>query len=223
MSISPKQLAMARILLDLSQKELAVKLDIARKTIMRIENGQSPGSTKTLQTIRTFFENNGLEFFPGDGVKRQTGEIQTLKDADGLKAFMQMVYDHAKNTNGNIYLHNAKPNEWYKWLGKEWYERVHVTRMQALNKRHLFKITCEEGTTLFISDTFAEYRWFPREFFSDQPIYAFGDLLAFVSFEEDNLSIRILKNAEFSKAFQGLFNIAWNRVAIKPPKQGEKK
>ncbi|MFK7839779.1 MAG: helix-turn-helix transcriptional regulator [Bdellovibrionales bacterium] len=215
MKISAKQIAMARILLDLSQKELADSLNIARKTIMRIENEQSPGSSTTLEKIKNFFENNEIEFQEGDGVKRQTKEIRTLKGTDGLKIFLDETYTYLKEHGGIVCLHNAKPNYWYQWLGQEWYA-THVERMANIKEKIEFRITSEENNSLFISEGFAEYRWFPEEFFSDQPIYSYADIIAFVNFEEE-LTINILKNEKFAKGFQGLFNIAWDRVAIKPP------
>jgi transcriptional regulator with XRE-family HTH domain len=216
MSITGKQIAMARILLDMSQKELADKLEIARKTIMRIEIGQSPGSAKTLETIQTFLENNGLEFFDGDGVKRQTREVRTLKGSDGLKQFLNETYQYLRENGGIVCLHNAKPEYWYKWLPKEWYE-MHSNRLNKLGDSIDFRITSEHGNTLFISQAFAEYRWFPQEYFSDQPIYSYGDIIAFVNFEEHDLTINILKNEKFAKGVQALFNIAWDKVSETPP------
>lgn len=217
MKISGKQIAMARILLDLNQKDLADRLGMARKTIMRIENGQSPGSSTTLEKIQLFFENNGLEFTDGDGVKKSASQIVTLRGSEGLRTFIDQVYEYAKTHGGIMCLHNAKPDHWNKWLPAEWYA-MHSERMQKIAGKYEYRITSEHGNTNFISKAFAEYRWFPPEYFSDQPIYAFGDILAFVSFREDRVVIRILKNVEFSKGFQALFNIAWDRVAIKPPK-----
>ena len=214
MNITGKQIAMARILLDLNQKELADHLGMARKTVLRIENGQSPGSSKTLEKIQTYFENNGLEFTKGDGVRRQTNEIRTLKGASGLKTFLDETYQYLKDNGGIACLHNAAPDNWYKWLGKDWYE-YHSSRMAGIKDTMDFRITSELDNTLFISSAFAQYRWFPEEYFSDQPIYCYGDILAFVTFDEE-LTINILKNEKFAKGFQALFNIAWDRVAIQP-------
>jgi len=145
--------------------------------------------------------------------ERQTNEIRTLKGASGLKRFLNETYDYLKNNGGTVCLHNAKPNYWHNWLGEEWYE-THVERMAKITDRIDFRITSEKNNSLFISQEFAEYRWFPEEYFSDQPIYSYADILAFVNFEEE-LTINILKNEKFAKGFQGLFNIAWDRVAIK--------
>jgi len=215
MKITGKQIAMARILLDLSQKDLAEKIGIARKTIMRIENGQSPGSTSNLEKIQTFFENNGLEFQDGDGVKRKTGEIITLKGTDGFRQFMDDVYITAKNQGGEFRLHNAKNLNWYKWLGKEWYEN-HAQRMSTLANIN-FKITAEEGDQNFIGSAFAEYKWWPKELFDERSFYVLNSKLAFLNFMEDEVEITVLHSAEFSRGFKILFDIAWDRVAIKPP------
>ena len=217
MKISGKQIAMARILVDLSQKELADKLGIARKTIMRIENGQSPGSTSTTEKIQLFFENNGLEFLNNDGVQRSSQPIRTLKGSEGLKTFLDEVYEYASENGGTFYLHNAQPQYWYDHLSKEWYE-YHAKRMTAIKEKIDFRIITEEGNTLFISSSFAEYRWFPKDLFADQPIYSYADKIAFTNFDDDNVVVSIFTNEKFAKGFQSLFNIAWDQVAIKIPK-----
>jgi len=217
MKISGKQIAMARILLDLNQKELADKLGIARKTILRIENGQSPGSTKTLEKIQLYFENNGLEFNDGDGVKRQTDEIRTLKGSDGFKTLMDEVYEFSKTSGGEICLYNAKPQNWLKWLGEDWFYGKHAKRMTDVKENIDFKITFEKGDLNQIASEYAEYRWFPSELWNEKSFYCFGNKLAFMDFEEKDATIMVLEKREFAEGFRILFNIAWDRVAIKLP------
>jgi len=172
MKISGKQIAMARILLDLSQKELADKLGIARKTIMRIENDQSPGSSKTLEKTQTFFENNGLTFLSNNGVQENKNTVQKLSGQEGIRTFFDMVYENANNGCNEICLFNGMPDRLIQWLGTQWYEN-HKARMAAISHRMHYKIIIKHGDYDFIGNTFAEYRWFPKDLFNEKTLHSF--------------------------------------------------
>lgn len=218
MQITGKQIAMARILLDLSQKDLADKLGIARKTIMRIENEQSPGSTKTLDTIQTFFENKQLEFFESNGVRESTNPITKLSGKDGIRQFFDMVYEAAQNDGADICLFNGMPARLIQWLGKEWYDN-HIQRMNNIKNNYEYKIMVKHGDYELIGKQFAEYRWFPEKLFNEKTLHSFGSKIAFFDFDEGEVKIMIINQPVFAESFRILFNIAWEHVAIKPPPQ----
>ena len=219
MKITGKQIAMARILLDLNQKDLADQLDIARKTIMRIENGQSPGSAKTADKIRTYFENHNIVFSGKHGVNKVDQQIKRLQGLEGLKAFYNDVYETIKNAQSpsTINLYNGSPKRLIKWLGEEWYE-MHSNRMVEMKDKFTFNGIVKEGETLLVASKFAEYRWFPESLFIEKTIYAYDTKLAYFDYKTDSLNILIIDQAEFTESFNILFNIAWDQVATKPPK-----
>lgn len=219
MSITGKQIAMARILLDLNQKDLADRLGIARKTIMRIENGQSPGSTKTLETIQTFFENHGIAFLEDDGVKRQKDQVKKLTGKQGMHELMSDIYMHAKTTGGQISLFNARPVNWLNWIDEEWFYETYSKGLAALSDKIKMKIIAVEGETELISKGHAENRFMPNEYFvnENRSFYVYSNKIAFINFGHNALEILILENQDFAAGVEILFNIAWDRVAIKPP------
>lgn len=210
-----EQIRAARALLDWSQSDLADKADLSQTGIARIENGTNQPNSQTLNKIRTAFTSAGIEFLGTTGLRRNTGEIKTYKGPDGFRQFMDTIYETAKNEGGSFCLHNAKPANWVKWLGQDWFD-MHSKRMAALANKIDFRITAEEGNTNFISSSFAEYRWFPAELFNDQSFYAYGNKLAFVSFSDNDVNVSVLDNRDFAEGFKILFDIAWNRVAMAP-------
>ncbi len=224
MKISGKQIAMARILLDLNQKDLADKLGMARKTIMRIENHQSPGSSTTLEKIKTFFENHGLQFHEGNGVKEQTGDIQILKGKDGFSQFLDNVYETclSEGTKTNpvkIDIYNAKHSNWLKWMGDERWKN-HTKRMTKIKEKMDIRILVKEGDPFFPAKDYSEYKWFPEKLWNEQSFYSYGSKLAFLNFEKDHVKVMILNQSDFTRGFQALFNIAWTSIAIQPHKKG---
>lgn len=215
--ITGKQIAMARILLDLSQKDLADRLDIARKTIMRIENNQSPGSTKTLEKIQIYFENNGLEFLGNNGVQENSNPVIKLSGQSGIRKFFDMLYEEvSKNGCHEICLFNGMPGRLIQWLGQEWYQH-HIARMRKARDQYQYKIIIKHGDYSFIGKDFAEYRWFPEDLFNEKTLHSFGTKLAFFNFDHDDVNILIIEQPVFAESFRILFNIAWERVAIQPP------
>jgi transcriptional regulator with XRE-family HTH domain len=215
MSITTAQIRGARGILNWSQQDLAQRTGISATSIGSIENGQTTPRASTLETIRNVLERNGIEFLGMDGVRQQTEFIKTYTGSEGFRAFMDHLYETAKTYGGEIVLFNANPANWYKWLGEEWF-KAHSKRMQDLGDKINAKITSKEGETLLISRDFAEYKWFPTELFNDRALYSYGDNLAFVNFEETNVSVVVLKQSDFAKAFKVLFNIAWDNVAFTP-------
>lgn len=213
-----EQIRAARALLGWSQHDLAHKAGLSQTGIARIENGTNQPNTKTLEKICKAFDDSEIEFFGDMGLRKKTGEIKTYRGSEGFKEFMTDVYIVAKNNGGEICLHNAKPENWIKWLGDDWF-KMHSDRMAGLKDSISFKITSEQNNDNLISTAFAEYRWFPQEQFNDQCIYAYGNKLGFVNFHEDDVLIRVLEDKAFCEGFRVLFNIAWENVAIQIPKK----
>lgn len=210
-----EQIRAARALLGWSQGDLAEKAGLSQTGIARIENGTNQPNSKTLEKINTAFESADIEFLGESGLRKKTGEVKVLRGQEGFRAFMDDVYEKTKAIGGEITLFNGIPDYFYKFLGKEWYA-AHAKRMEEIKDHFTFRIIVKEGEHLFIANDFAEYRWFPNELFHEQTFYAYGNCLAFMSFKEDNVEIRILPQAEFADSFRVLFNIAWDHVAIIP-------
>lgn len=213
--ITTAQIRGARGILNWSQGDLSERTDISATSIGSIENGLTQARSSTLEIIQTAFERAGIEFIGFDGVRKRNDFVWTHSGASGLRDFMDQVYDVAKTYGGEVVLFNAKPANWIKWLGEEWMQ-MHSKRMQDIGNKISYKIATKEGEEQFISKDFAEYRWFPEDLLSDKAMYAFGDYLAFVNFEDNSVTVIVLKQAEFSEAFRVLFNIAWDGVG-RPP------
>lgn len=212
-----EQIRAARALLDWSQSDLADHASLSQTGIARIENGTNKPNSKTLEKIMTAFDNADIEFIGTTGVKKRTGEIRTLRGKDGFIAFMDDVYKSTLKTNSEICVYNVDEKNWIKWMGEEAY-KAHSERMKAVQPDVTFRILIEEGDLFFIANEFAEYRWFPKELFSAQSFYAYGEKLAFIHFYEDDVQIMILSEREFAQGFRVLFDIAWNKVASAPEK-----
>ena len=209
-----EQIRAARALLDWSQSDLADNSGLSQTGVARIENGTNKPNLNTIEKIETAFELADIEFLGTTGVRKKTGEIKTLKGVEGFKRFMDDVYETVKGVGGEICVFNVDEKNWIKWMGKEAYDN-HAHKMKSINEEVKFKIIIEEGDDFFIANEFAEYRWFPKEFFNKQSFYAYANKMAFIRFMEDDVQIMILNEDKFTDGFRVLFNVAWNHVAKK--------
>jgi len=214
-TIKGNQIAAARALLGWDQKTLAEQIGLSVAAISKIEKGDNKGKAATLSKIEKAFEYAGIEFTEGEGVKKKRISVSHYEGHEGFSNFLDDVYFTASKVGGEICISNVDARYWIKWAGEEKWA-AHTERMTKI--KHLIddKIIIKEDDWFFPADGFAEYRWFPKELFDDQTLYAYGDKLAFINFTEDNVHIYVLPHARFAKGFRVLFNIAWDRVAVKP-------
>lgn len=211
--ITPTQMRAARAMLDVSQGHVAQYLGIAANTLSKIESGQSDVSGTRLTDIQRFYEREGVEFTVNDGVQWSKNQIVHYEGQQGIRDFFDDVYKEVSDGK-EVNLFNGVPLLLIKWLGTSFYE-MHSKRMSDLKDKPEIKIIVEEGESNFIATGFAEYRWFPKEMFNNKTIYVVGDKIGFFTFKEDDVSIRVLSNAELAASMRVLFNIAWDKVARK--------
>jgi len=212
------QIRAARALLDWSQSDLADHAGMSQTGVARIENGTNKPNSSTLDKIRIAFDRGDIEFIGETGVKKRTGEIKTYKGQEGFRAFMDDVYETAAKYGGEICIYNVNARNWLKWLGEDkWKE--HNQRMQSIKQNITDKIIIKENDWFFLANDFAEYRWLPEDLFNERCFYTYGKKLAFVNFEDDDVTVLVLENEEFSNGFRVLFNVAWDNITIIPPKK----
>ncbi len=216
-----EQIRAARALIGWSQSDLADKANLSQTGIARIENGTNQPNSTTLDKICTAFDKAEVEFIGETGVKKRTGEIKKFRGQTGLKRFMDDVYEAAKTTGGKMSFYNIVPENWLHALGKEWWA-AHVSRMSKHNDKTDIKIIIPEGNSSFISEDYANYKWFPEgfELKDRKSLYVYGGKLGFVEFgqNKDDIEITLLENRDFAEGVQVMFDIAWDHVAQSPVK-----
>ena len=216
--ISSHQIKAARALLDWSQEDLSKLVDISLPTLRNIEKG---GDTKqeSLKRIKAVFEENGIEFVIDDGVKRRSSAMTTLQGQQGYWDFYDDVYETVKKLGSEILVANVDEREFDKWLGKRWETQKNRMIELSQSKNFNLKILVKEGDRHFTVPEYAEYRWTPKDRFSEIPFYVYGRKLAIILFEPKNVSIYIIDNPKISEAYKKQFNVIWDQAIIIPPDQ----
>lgn len=218
--ISSHQIKAARALIDWSQQDLAEAIDVSLPTLRNIEKG---GDAKlvTLKKIQTTLEVNGIEFGVNDGVKRRSTILRTLEGQAGYWEFYDDVYETIKKSGGEILVSNVDEREFDKWLGNRW--EIQKNRMLDLSQEQDFniRILVKEGDRHFTVPEYADYKWTPQDRFSEIPFYVYGNKLAIILFEPENVSISIIDNPKIADAYKKQFNVMWDQAIIIPKDQQE--
>lgn len=214
--ITPAQCRAARALLNWSQPELAQRCDVHVQTISNFEKESSTPSKTTLEKIVSTFMNEAVVFTEDQGVKLRPSFSRSYHGAEGFRAFMDDVYETARIAGGDLCLLNSKPSNWIVLLGEDWYYKVHSARMEAIADKFRLRITTREGEYNFISNRFAEYRWVPRHIWNQHSFYAYGDKIAFLNFDHDDVAVFVLTHPQLAKTHKFLFNLVWDQYSIIP-------
>ena len=210
--ISPMQALLARKLLKLLQQDVGNHLGTSHVTISKIEQGAIDPPASRLRQLQEFYESRGVEFLEGNGVRERQRYTRRFEGVDGFRAFMDDVYETAREYGGDICLFNSKPGMWHRWLGEEWYA-MHSRRMSELGDHIRVRIIVQKGESNFILN-FAEHRWCSRMDWREKVFYAYGPKLAFLDFSKDDVQILVLEQSDFAESFRLLFDIAWEHETL---------
>lgn len=214
-----EQIRAARALIGWSQSDLADQASLSQTGIARIENGTNQPNSSTLAKIKAAFDRGNIEFIGNSGVNKRVSEVRTLKGQSGFWTFYDDVYNTVHEVGGDICISNNDERLCDTWFGhSKWHE--HKNRMFELSKikDFNFRILTKEGDDYFVVSEFAEYRWSPKERFSDIPFYVYGKKLGIFLYEPDNVTIFVIDNEKISEAYKQQFNVMWDQ-AIKIPKE----
>jgi hypothetical protein len=93
--------------------------------------------------------------------------------------------------------------------------------MLKIKKKYEFRITIKQNDKNFLGKH-AEYRWLPERSWNEQSFYAYGDKLALMLFEPEQVSIRTVCSRQFADGFRALFSLAWDHIPPIPGVEAKK-
>ncbi len=210
--ITPAQCRMARALLNWSQPELADLCNLSVMTISKFEKegvDYSP-EAKTLEKIVENFKKAGLEFTSGDGVKRKENSIRVYEGKKGFWDFYDDIYETAKAVGGEFCVNNVSEKVFESWLQEK--AEPYKKNMASLPNPIHMKIIVEEGDDFFTATKYAEYRWAQKEKFSNASFYVYGDKLAILLFEPDNVFVYVIDEKRVADEYRRQFDTLWEQA-----------
>lgn len=215
--ITAAQLRAARGLVDWTRNELAKAANISPETVKNIEHGIFRPQEETAERIIRTFAAQGVEFTDDEGVRLHKDSVMRYEGVEGFKKFMDDVYETAKGSaqQGNedkpICLSVSDDGLFTKFLGD--YFDMHARRMNALGNVRV-KILAKEKPTFklpeeTVENSYREYRWFTQQAVGNVPFYVYGDKLAVLVFEKDDVSIVVISSVPVAKAYREQFEVLW--------------
>lgn len=219
MLIKSNQIRAARGLLDWTVTDLAKRVGVGPTMISALETGRSQGSIELMRNILIAFRDGGVEFTDDGGLRPVKQNVEILNGAEGLKKFMDDVYEVCAQEGGEVCVYNAKPSNWTKWLGEEWFS-AHNKRMKAVKDNFDLKITTKSDEADLLASSYAEYRGIPDDLWDERSFYAYGNKIGFINFQDKSVDVFVLSQKEFTDSFRSMFKVIWNTVAIAPKPKG---
>jgi len=211
MTLSQAQIRAANALLGIKTNIVAADLNVSHNNLTKFLNPDDPKdniSKSILDKLDRYYANKRIVFAANDTVgKKPTSDFEVLHGSDGFKTLMDDVYEVAKTTGGALRIINGHPKLFIKFLGEVWYA-AHVVRMEEFKDNIDFKIIAvADGGE--IAGKIAEYRFIDEEFFFNNTIYIFGNTVASIYFNDDDVEIEILNRERLAQTWLHQFDIDW--------------
>lgn len=210
--LTPKKIKAARALLGWSQTVLANKTTLSMQTIKKLESSDEADFNLGTDTASKIFEaflshnvtltDKGVEYIE-EGITRLEGQ-------EGFLRFRQDLYDTLLlQKSSDILVSNVDERDFVKWQGGKKETDKHTERMNSL-KNLKMRIMIQEGDTNFVASEYAEYRWMPKNLFTeDAPFYIYGNKTAMIKFFKNSVEIIIVNDASITNALRQMLNNMW--------------
>src|SRR5271154_2503578 len=95
MKLTGPQLEAAMSLAGITREALCKEAEIAKKTLNDTLNDKTAYRETTINKIRNILETHGVEFLPGEGIRRKPVAVDILTGSEGLREFFDGVHEYA--------------------------------------------------------------------------------------------------------------------------------
>lgn len=205
--ITGKQARAARALLGWSQGEVSKHAGVADRTLRSIEDGYGASPT-VLSKVEKTFEDHGVEFLPGNGVREKDAFVTVFSGEDGLISVWDDIFETVSLAHKKEILiaNNEEPLNYSKRI--EEYLTFHIQRLEDIGAQEKI-ITCNTGD-IFL-DGPIEYRTIPEEDFQNTPTIIYGDKVALWKWGPPPRAI-IIHDVMIAESIRKLFGFAWKHA-----------
>ena len=207
--ISPQQIRAGRALLDWTQLQLSERSGVSRASIKNIEKGITAPRMDSIEAITKAFEDSGLEFLPGNGV-RERDQIVTVFEGEGTEErLLNDIYQTMLLEGGDEVLISGLEEMNPETNPKEYaLAKTHLDRLKNIGVKE--RILGKEGNNNYIAP-WHWYRKLPKEGFVSIPLFIYGSKIALSTDTTPYKSI-VINNSLFADSCRQLFNFVWERA-----------
>jgi transcriptional regulator with XRE-family HTH domain len=211
--INARQIRAARALLNWSQVDLARAASLATTSIKNIENENGTTRRETLAQVQETLEANGIEFQPGDGIRRRSDVVAVHEGRDASAALIDSILTSMEaGTEKDLCIIGLDEHTLAETQGTErLMEAAERLERAAIRRRVLI---CE-GVREVYGDP-ACYRWLPRDYYSrNSSFYIYGDKLAIQTGTLKPQTI-IINSCQAARNLRKVFSLLWDHASVTP-------
>ena len=138
--ISLQQVRAARGLLNWSQSDMATACGLSLTSVNNIDRGHAQPRLQTWQRIQKVFEDHGVEFMEGHGVRMrdQVFRVEVFEGPDSFSRYMRDVVETLRITGGEG-LHMLDETPFVKKFSRIFFEYYSEFTKHGLRERLLIK------------------------------------------------------------------------------------
>jgi transcriptional regulator with XRE-family HTH domain len=216
--INAEQIRAARALLDWSTSDLAKQAGLTINGINKIERGHVQAHRETLETIEKIFDDAGIEFLPGSGLRKKNELVEFYEGKERFDAFYDFIYENLKQHGGGVCLNIYDESVLVRYRKDP---ALHRHRMKELVDRGNVSFRILTTKSDFVSYGYAQFKWQPNRPPTPSGFYAFGNCLALMSFvNAQSPHVIVIQSNPLVEAYRQDFEIAWDN-AQSPPIPGK--
>ena len=205
--IDPAQIRAARGLLGWKIADLAKRTELTLNGISKIERGDVTAHRDSLKRIQKAFEDAGVEFLSGSGVRIKNWSVETYEGEGALKILLEDVYNTLHDTGGEMCIAHLDEGDAIESLEKD-YLMEQIDKRKKANITHRLLVKANDPHLIPPLNT---YRILPDNYFSLYPFYIYGSKLALLCWEPTPRVI-IINDGRFADSARKLFNFIWDHA-----------
>jgi DNA-binding XRE family transcriptional regulator len=153
-------------------EDLAQKADVTTVTVRNIESDAVQPQEKTLASILTCFDKQGVEFQDDEGVKIRKQQVRTYSGKAGYRQFLDHVYETLQD-GGRIRQFNFGDMRYLPYTDN--FVDEHLKRMEEVEGLDARVLALEEESDVTVG--YCSYRYLPKQFGTMAPWYLYNDYL----------------------------------------------
>ena len=205
MKLTGIQIAAAITLSGLTRETLATEAGIGRNTLDRIINEITTCREDTIHKITHILESNGIEFLPGEGVRKRDRIVVVHEGEDVYQYVWDDIYATFHNNGGEVLIANVDESKTIDALSRQKLDE-HLKRLKQANITE--RLLVREGETNLVAPL-DYYHAIPEQYYAAHPFFIYGQKLALIS-RHPALKVVIIDDERYSESVRRLFNYVWD-------------
>lgn len=210
--ITPAQIRAARSMLGWSAAQLSKSAEITVNGINKIERGRVNAQRDTLERLQAVFEEHGVEFLPGFGLREKNRKATLIRGLSANNDLAIDVYETLKDIGGELLI-IADEDISSKNLDPKILSEQVLKRKEHNIKHRLLTPASKKSVIKNLKNC---YRHIADAYIPQCPIFIYGNKFA-ILIPEYAPKVLIIENARLADAARGFFNFMWEHATLDVP------